>query len=222
METALVWQNLKKLVESYLHRRARAYLLVFLLFSLGACGGVLSLGYLPTDDLTALSGQLDTFVTSLRTAGGQVNQQVLLELSLLSHVRTVFLFWLLGATIVGLPLVLGLVLAEGFSSGFAAGIMVSHFGLNGVFLAGLTLLPKSLLAVPALLLAAVSSLSFSLLLLRTGLGWRPANLLQEFLAYSLLQFLAGMVFLLASLVESLVVPVFLRNVWPYLTLGGRF
>jgi len=215
----LVWLNLRNNLESYVQRRTRSYLFLFALFATGVFLGVLALRYLPGGDWGELTGQLDTSLSSLRAAGGHLNQQAVLGVALVTQLRKVFLFWLLGATIVGAPLVAGLVLAEGFSNGFTVGLLVAHYGLKGAFLAGLTLVPKDILLVPALLWAAESSLAFSFLLLRAGLGWRRVNLGQEFLGYSLQLALAAFLFVLAGLVEAFIVPVFLRHFWLFLAEG---
>jgi len=72
----------------------------------------------------------------------ELNPVQIFKQSLLNNFVTVFLLWILGATIVGIPFIFLIVGARGFTLGFSIGVMIKEMQFKGVLLTILGVLPQ--------------------------------------------------------------------------------
>lgn len=115
--------------------------------------------------------------------------------------------WILGLTVVGVPLITLAVGIRGFILGFTIGFLVKEQSLRGLLLALVAVLPQNLCYVPALLGAGSIAFYFSFSLLR---GYREGSVLRGVLAYTLLFVLVLMITLVGTWIEAYFVPGLVR------------
>jgi len=199
----------------YLRASLGLYVFSTLLLVVGIVFGALAASALAPwqrEDLVAFVGGL---MRDLGESAPGVDGPRVMRQALSNHLRTGAILWGLGITVVGVPLVAVVLFTRGFVLGFTVGFLVKELGWPGLVLASLAVFPPNLLAVPALLVLGVSSLSFSLLLLRTRFDRRRRlKLPEEFLAYTFLALGSGTLLVAASAVEAYLSPVFLRWLGP--------
>ncbi len=112
-------------------------------------------------EFSILTGALDSYVGSFDSANPLKTE--IFKGGLIKHGRTIFALWLLGFIEVGIIFSLGIVVIYGISLGFAAGILVEHYGYVGIVYAFfIYVLPQMLFFVPASFFTVYSSLRFSL------------------------------------------------------------
>ncbi|MFP3381015.1 stage II sporulation protein M, partial [Bacillus sp. SIMBA_069] len=78
------------------------------------------------------------------------------------YAKTVAIMWVLGLSIIGLPMILLMLFLKGVVVGFTVGFLVNQLQWQGVTFAMMGILPQNLLVVPALFIVGVSGISFSL------------------------------------------------------------
>jgi stage II sporulation protein M len=147
-----------------LRRQWLVYMIVLFVFSLGLAAGFAGVQKLQTDQTEQLNFELDNF---LQQAG-------MLEIDFSKATRDalyygIILFaaiYLLGLSVIGIPVVLAILFVRGFALGFAIEFLTREKSIQGVVLAFAAILPHNILMVPALLIAGVASLSFSWLLVK--------------------------------------------------------
>jgi stage II sporulation protein M len=127
------------------------------------------------------------------------------------HLKYIGLIWLVGLTVIGLPLILVFIFLKGVLVGFTVGFLVSELGWKGALFSLGSVVPQNLLIIPAILVTGVAAISFSTLLIRNyfiqkrgGPIWQP---LASYTWVTLL--MAGMLFV-ASLFEAYVSPGIMR------------
>lgn len=108
--------------------------------------------------LTSLANQGAAPFNQLRSV---FNKQIL---------QTAGFLWLLGLSVLGAPLIAGVVFLRGFVLGFAAGFLSAQLAWKGVLLTFITLIPHNLLLIPGLVCAAVGATVFSIKALQLMLG----------------------------------------------------
>ncbi len=117
------------------------------------------------------------------------------------------ILWILGLTVVGVPLIVFAVGARGFVLGFTVGFLIKEQAMQGLLLALVAVLPQNLCYVPALIGAGSFAFYFSFSLLR---GYRNGPVLKGVLAYSLIFVLILLITLLGTWIEAYFVPGLIR------------
>jgi stage II sporulation protein M len=122
------------------------------------------------------------------------------------YAKTVGILWVLGLSIIGLPMILLLLFLKGVVVGFTVGFLVNQLQWHGVTLALAGVLPQNLLVVPALFIVGVSGISFSLRLIKTRLLSKRDVILPHFVGYTVLVVAMLAVLTVAALFETFVSP----------------
>jgi stage II sporulation protein M len=207
-----VFSRLREEMGAHFRRLAGAYLFVTVLFTTGVIAGSYGAGALTGSQRAELAGVFETFVGGLARTTEHIPPQEVMAGALQTHLKTAGLIWLMGVTVIGVP-VTGLVLAaKGFSVGFAVGFLVRELGLSGAAFSAVAVLPQNLLAIPALMVMAASSVSFSLGARSARHRHRPYSWAREFLGHTLVVALTGVLLLASSLIEGYVCPVLMQLV----------
>ena len=94
--------------------------------------------------------------------------------------------------------------------GFTVGFIISEMKLNGILVAAASLLPHNLLFVPALILVSTTSLSFAVVAVQTLVGTNRSNIINQFMATTLIVVVMSVLIALAALVETYVTPVLMN------------
>ena len=74
--------------------------------------------------------------------------------------------WILGISIIGLPVIFIMVFLKGIVVGFTVGFLVNQMGINGFFLSFVSVLPQNILLIPAYLIMGTCAIAFSMRLIR--------------------------------------------------------
>lgn len=141
------------------------YSFVIVLFLMGIVFGAIivnSLSISQKDDLYYYLNQFFGVVSNDKVAASSD----LFRLSFLHNIKFLGFMWLLGISIIGLPLILILLFLKGVVVGFSVGFLVSKMGWNGFLLSFATVLPQNLFIIPMFIFIAVVSVCFSFQLIR--------------------------------------------------------
>lgn len=133
-----------------------------------------------------------------------------------SHVRWVFIVWILGLSVAGVPLILLLDFLKGVLIGFTVGYLAGQWSWKGVVFALVSVVPQNMIAVPALVVASVGGISFSLLLIRSKLIHGRGTLGRPFMSFTLSTLGLAALLLLVSLFEVYISPGLLARTAPML------
>lgn len=184
-----------------------AYFLVLLFFILGVAAGTYGVEKLRAEQVQELGLYLDRF---LQQAGMiEVDASKAMREALYNDMTTVLAVYLLGLTVIGVPVMLGLLFARGFVLGFTIHFLAREKNVEGVILACAAILPQNIFLVPALLMGGVASLSFSLLLGRRFFNTK-VQVWPSFVVYSGFMLLIAACFAGAVLVEVYLTPLLVR------------
>jgi len=184
-----------------------AYMVVLAVFILGMTAGYFGVQNLQAEKAQELVRYLDSF---LNQAGMiEVNTEKALSEVLFNDIIIILAFYILGLTVIGIPVVLGIIFARGFVLGFSVGFLILKKNIQGVVLACAAVLPQNVLFIPALLLGGVISLSFTILLTRRFFN---SKLLigPVFFAYSALMLMVTACAAGAGLIEVYLTPVLIK------------
>lgn len=128
------------------------------------------------------------------------------------YLKTVGIMWVLGLSIIGLPMILLLLFIKGVVVGFTVGFLVNQLQWQGVTFSLLGVLPQNMLVVPALLIVGVSGIAFSLRLIKTRLVTKRDVIIPHFMTYTALVVTMLAVLTVAAMFETFISPKLMQYV----------
>ncbi|MDP4170656.1 MAG: stage II sporulation protein M [Bacillota bacterium] len=153
-----IYQNV---AASYFQEQSSIFLFVLILFLMGVIFGAVvvnSMSLVQKEDLFSYLSQFFGQVTSGKVEG----DQDLFMQSFLHNSKYIGLLWILGISIIGLPIILILLFIKGMVVGFTVGFLVNQMGWNGFVLAFVSVLPQNLIIIPVFIVMTTLSVAFSL------------------------------------------------------------
>lgn len=195
--------TLRGLWLSSLRRCWLLYLIAFLFFGSGFCWGIESACKLDK----AEAAQLEDYLIPLTTPGysSENDRKTVFSQAAVRNTLPLGVMYLAGLTVIGMPVVAGVLFLRGYALGFTGGFLVQHKGAYGFWLILTEVFPQNVILTVVFIVGAVASLSFSLLLVRRGFHPETA-VFPWFVRYTGMMALLAAAALGAGLVEAYVVP----------------
>lgn len=196
-------QILRGLWLSSLRRCWLLYLIALVVFGSGLFWGVESASRLEKTE----AAQLEEFISPL-TALGQVSdkdKKAIFRQAALRNTLPLGMMYVAGLTVIGMPVVAGVLFLRGYALGFTGGFLVQSKGAYGFGLILAEIFPQNVILLAVFIVGAVASLSFSLLLIRRGFHPDTA-VFPWFLRYTGMMALLAAAALGAGVIEAYAVP----------------
>jgi len=206
-----VTESLKTFLGKHLGENWIFYLIIPIVFGAGAFFGVLGVKGLNALQIKELENFLEAFITNLPQA--VVDAPMETRHALEVNLKTLFYMWFLGLTVIGIPLTAIITFTRGYILGFTTGFLVAQNAARGVFVVLFTVLPQNVIMIPVIIIAAVSSISFSFFIIRGKFMGKALPLSKKFFSYTFAFVILGCFAALAALVQGYVSPSLIRAVF---------
>lgn len=146
------------IVKEHIYRNIKQYVIVSIFFLIGILAGVILINNLEIQTKEQIGSYINTFIDCLKT-DYQIDYINLLKNIIGNHIIFAFVMWFMGCTIIGIPVVYGLITYRGFSLGYTIATIIFTLGTGkGVLFCIITLLLQNLIIIPAILALAVSGI----------------------------------------------------------------
>nr|WP_096440514.1 stage II sporulation protein M [Alteribacter populi] len=207
--------GLKRMIVMHFEENRSIYVFSIVLLMMGVIFGAIIVNSLNISQKNDLYTYLMQFFGQVEK-GEVASSTAMFTQSFAHHGKYLGLMWLLGLSIVGLPIILILLFLKGLVVGFTVGFLVSQMGLDGFLLAFAAIFPQNLVLVPVFIVVATVSISFSLKICKQIVrkGYEP--IFQHFTAYSLFLLFTGAFITLVSVYEAYASPILLRSLVQWL------
>ena len=96
---------------------SKEYILVILIFIIGLFIGVMFVNNCSDEKATIISSYISDFVEKFQNIQNTNNSDLVID-SIKSNILLALIIWLGGTTIIGIPIVLGIILFRGFCLGY--------------------------------------------------------------------------------------------------------
>lgn len=189
------------------------YVFLGALLAAGALFGILLTGALTLEQQQELADGLNLYFAKL-AGPAEADAWSAFRDSVLFYAKWLGLIWLLGLSVIGLPLVLALDFLKGMLIGFTAALLAEQLSWKGVLFFLAATGPQNALIVPALLIATVSAAKFARFIVKERLLRRNGRLLPPFIAHSVVSLSMFMLIVFAALYEAHVAPRLLAKASP--------
>lgn len=201
---------LRQNLAEYLKSNIVAYFFITLIFIVGIVVGSLAVKTLPDEQKAELISYLRIFFTGLTKGSDNISDTSgLLGNAVMNNLKTIGLMWILGFTVIGIPFVLFMIFTRGFIIGFTVGFLVNEYVMKGMLFALAAVLPHNFLAIPAIVVTGVASISFSLRLLRRKSRTRQ-SMIYASVNYTGVCLAMLLVVVVGAFIEVYVSPVFMK------------
>ncbi len=206
-------KNWKYALQSHLRDFFSLYVFIFVLFLMGIVFGAVTVNSLSHLQKNDLFEYLSLFFGQVQN-GSIAEQGVMFKQSFLHNARLVGLMWILGLSIIGLPIILVLIFLKGVVVGFTVGFLVNQLGWHGFMLSFVSVMPQNLLLIPAFIIFGTAALSFSLKLMRQLFIKKTTAdaLFPAFMRYTMLMIIIIIAVGAASSFEAYLSPVLMKSV----------
>ncbi|MGM8211676.1 stage II sporulation protein M [Virgibacillus sp. W0430] len=196
--------NSRTLVVNHVRDHATIYIFMIILFLTGIVFGAIivnSMNFVQKQDLFFY---LDRFFGQILNGHIIENKEIVKE-SFIFHAKYLLLLFVLGLSVIGLPIVWILIFVKGMVIGFSVGFIVNQLGVKGLILASISIVPQNILIIPIYITAGSLSMIFSLALLSKLFSRKISqSIAAPFLNYAAIFALLLSVALVAALLEAFV------------------
>ncbi|MFD1850552.1 stage II sporulation protein M [Oceanobacillus bengalensis] len=194
----------KSFVENHIKEHATIYLFMVILFLTGIIFGAIIVNSMNFIQRQELFFYLERFFKQI-VEGQTIDNVIILKESFLYHVKYLLLLFILGLSVIGLPVVWVLIYVKGLVVGFSVGFLVNQLDWSGLFLATFSIAPQNLIIIPIYIIAGSLSMIFSLTLLNKLFSKRPSGaIFQPFGQYVVIFLLLLIASFIASGIEAYV------------------
>ncbi len=187
-----------KIIKEHVINNKKEYAIVFLIFVVGIFSGVFFINNIQEEPKTEIINYLNQFVEKFKGLE-KINSIELLKNSIMQNVILAITIWFFGTTVIGIPIVFGIIIYRGFCLGYTISLCITIMGLGkGINFVLVTLLLQNILLIPAILALAVSGIKLYKSIVKDK---RKENIKLEILRHTVFSIIMLIVLLIASVVE---------------------
>ncbi len=170
-------------------------IILMITFAVGIFAGVIY--YKNATSTEELSNYVEKFMDKINVEETKIYN--VLKESLLKNTSIILIFWLLGASVIGIPILLFYVLYKGFSISFTISTIISTFGfIKGNVISIVMLFFQNVISTAVIFVAMSSAVKLAINILR-----RKKDTKIELLRHTIMCLLCMVGMVLASIVEAI-------------------
>ena len=171
----------------------------------GAVFGSIFIQVLPSEQQLGLGHEITIYMNWMKQSS-DVNSSYLFWEAFFKYFILVTLLFILGITVIGVPLIIVLNFLKGFLLGCSIHIVVQMFGTQGILLSVATIVPHNVVAVPAILILSSTAIGFSTHIVKNRLMTHKGNLREAFVSYSTIAMSMLILLAIAAFVQVYISP----------------
>ena len=174
----------------------KSYLIVIGIFIIGILFGVIFINQLENKE--EITNYINTYIDETKTLenGDFIGE---LKNDIKQNIGLVILLWFAGTTIIGIPIVLGIILFRGFCLGYTISTCVYVLGrVKGLLFILITMLMQNIIYIPVLIILGVSSIKLYKSIIKDK---RKENIKISILRHTLTSIILAIALIIASLIK---------------------
>lgn len=183
-------------IKEHVVNNIKAYFVVLVIFVIGLFFGVMLINQ--QEDKTEIEKYINTYVDETKLIeNGNYFQE--LQNDIKDNIILVFLLWFAGTTIIGIPIVLGIILFRGFCLGYTIASCVYVLGrLKGIIFIIITMLLQNIVFIPAIMILGVSSIKLYQSIIKDR---RKENIKLSIIKHSMISIIILVLLIISSIIK---------------------
>lgn len=121
--------KIKEMLISYLRNNIKEYSIVMIIFLIGLIFGVIFVNNAGKNQINEITSYINDFVGNLKN-NIEINKAQLLKDTLISNFLLALELWFVGSTVIGLPIVYGMIAYRGFCLGYTISSIIATLGMR--------------------------------------------------------------------------------------------
>lgn len=184
-------------------KEKKLFLIIFSITTISFICGILLISILSENNKNLIIKSLNNFFTSIKE--NNFNQSTLLYKTLTSNIITDLIIWILGISIIGIPIVISILSFKSLTLGFNISSLIYTYKFNGIIKAIIYIIPN-LINLFIIFILSYYSISFSLMLFNYLFRKKEYNKRIIVNRYLKLLLISLFLLILSSVLESFVLP----------------
>lgn len=176
---------------------------------IGLIFGSIFITIISKTDQNLVQSYIENFINNIQN--GKLNYVDAIKNTLVSHLSFSSVIWILGISIIGIPIVLFLYFTKSFMIGFSIASFILKYKFKGVLYAVIYIFPHHLINLIVFTLLTIYSIKFSYYLLNSIIKKKTIHLKSLMNPYLSVLVIVVVTLLITSLYETFAVPYFLKQ-----------
>ena len=190
--------KLLRIIKEHVINNKKEYAILFLIFIIGIFSGVFFINHIQEQARTEITNYLNQFIEKFKSLEN-IDHIELFKNSVIQNGILAITIWFFGTTVIGIPVVFGIILYRGFCLGYTISLCITIMGLGkGLSFVFITLFLQNLLFIPAILALAVSGVKLYKSIVKDK---RKENIKLEILRHTMFSIIMLIVIVISSAVE---------------------
>ena len=191
--------NVKKTITEYTKNNSKEYILVILICVIGLFIGVMFINNCNEDKQSTIITYITEFIEKMKSIEN-IDKADLIGTSIKRNILLAITIWFAGTTIIGMPVVLGIILYRGFSLGYTISAITLTLGTGkSIIFCILTLFLQNIFFIPALLTMGVSSIKLYRSIINDR---RKENIKIEIIRHTVISLIMLGILVVSSIIEN--------------------
>lgn len=196
----------------FIKNNIKEYFIISLIFLIGIFLGVMFTNNSTDQQKTEIASYVNTYIEAFKQTTSEQNLE-LLQNNIKDNAVLSVIMWFVGSTVVGIPVIFGIILFRGFCLGYTISAITIVLGTGkGIAFTATAIIMQNLLFIPAIISLGVSSLKTYKSILNDK---RRENIKLEIIRHTVFSILMALLLMLSAVVETEISTNLLRGVIKY-------
>lgn len=190
--------SIKEAVINHILENIKLYIIVIIIFIIGIVAGVIFINNTTEAQTTEIQNYINNFITELKQES-HIEQMELLKSSISDNFILIISMWFIGSTVIGIPIIFGIVIYRGFCIGYSVAAIIAVLGVQkGIIFLLSTMFLQNLIFIPVIICMTISSIKLYKSIMKDR---RRENIKMEIIRHTLISIMMLILLLVASLIE---------------------
>lgn len=193
--------KIKEIIYNHITRNSKEYAIIFMIFVIGIFFGVLFLNNMADGKFEEVRTYLNSFIEKVKNTQN-INNFSILKTSIIENITLALIIWFFGTTVIGIPIVFGIVLYRGFCLGYTISAIAMTMGTwKGLSFVFITVVLQNIIFIPALIAICVSGFKLYKSIVKDK---NKENIKIEIFRHTVFSLIMLAVMCISSLIESII------------------
>ena len=143
-------------IYQHITNNSKEYILLTLIFLIGIFLGVMFINNSQETQRGEITSYLNNFIDKLKNTK-KLESAEILKTTIIENIILAITLWFFGTTVIGIPVVFGIILYRGFCLGYSISSIILTIGIGkGIIFVLISLLLQNIIFIPAIIAIGVS------------------------------------------------------------------